>query len=215
MLCRDESRFDELKKVVPSEYHTNLAPFKADLSKESDAIALRQEILRLDGQLNHVVASCGGGWRTDGPLSDLSVEQYTKVLTDYTLPHFICFKTFAKQLAQTPNSTYMFITGGSCESKVFDPKACMVPITTGTQYGLFTASNSEFARNKNLAIVELRLSFWIRKELDAKFEQKKAKFEVGHDYVGKFVPKLIVKHKSDVYKIQDRTVGDQLFNSLA
>jgi hypothetical protein len=50
--------------------------------------------------------------------------------------------------------------------------------------------------------------------LKGKFDQKKSQLEVGHDWVGKFVPKLITKGKSEVYKVTTRSVGDQLFNTL-
>ena len=49
----------------------------------------------------------------------------------------------------------------------------MLPISTGAQYGMFTSANSEFNRNKNLSVMELRIFTWVRRELDAKFEQKK------------------------------------------
>ncbi len=90
----------------------------------------------------------------------------------------------------------------------------MLPVTTGAQYGLFTSANSEYARHKNLAVIELRIFTWIRRDADAKFEAKKAELELGTDYVARFIPKLIAKHKSDVYKIQGRTSGNKLFASL-
>lgn len=62
--------------------------------------------------------------------------------------------------------------------------------------------------------MEFRLFMWIRRALDSKFEAKKSQLEVGHDWVGKFMPKLILKAKSEVYKVPTRNAGDQLFNSL-
>lgn len=116
MAARDESRFNELKTIVPSQFHSNLAFYKADLSQEEQVMALREEILRKDGQLNHVVASMGG-WRTDGNLSTVTVENYQKGIQDLTLPHFVCYRTFSKLLSETPKSTYTFITGG--RTKIF------------------------------------------------------------------------------------------------
>lgn len=62
--------------------------------------------------------------------------------------------------------------------------------------------------------MELRLFFWIRKKLDSNFDPRKSQLEVGHDFVGRFVPKIILKHKSEVYKIQTRSVGEQLYKTL-
>lgn len=98
--------------------------------------------------------------------------------------------------------------------KAFDPKASMLPIGAGHVYGMYTSAISEFRTNKNLSIIELRLFFWIRRQLDSKFNPKTSQSEVGHDYVGKFVPKLIARNKSEIYKIQSRSVGDQLFEKL-
>lgn len=66
--------------------------------------------MQQDGQINHVVVSVGG-WRTDGPLSTVSTETYQKVVSEFTLPHFNCYKTFVKILSQQPKSTYTMITG--------------------------------------------------------------------------------------------------------
>ena len=73
---------------------------------------------------------------------------------------------------------------------------------------------SEFKGNKNLSLMELRLFFWIRKALDSKFDPKKSQMEVGHDYVGKFLPKMILKNKSEIYKITARATGDQLYSKF-
>lgn len=210
---RSEKGFNELKSLVPAEHHGNLSFYKADLTNEAETARVRDEIVKKEGQINHVVVSVGG-WRTDGLLSSLSTEKYLKGVTDLTLPHFVCYKTFAPLLAKQPKSTYTFITGGSGEAKFFDPKASMLPVGAGALYGMFTSAVSEYKANKNVSFIELRLFFWIRRQLDSKFDPKKSQLEVGHDYVGKFVPKLILKGKSDIYKIQTRSIGDQLFQKL-
>ncbi len=98
--------------------------------------------------------------------------------------------------------------------KYFDPKASILPPCKAHIYGMYISACSEFKSNKNLSLIQLRLYFWIRNELDTKFAAKKSQYEVGHDYVAKFVPKLILKNKTEVYKVQTRNVGDQLYNSL-
>lgn len=90
----------------------------------------------------------------------------------------------------------------------------MLPVSASHVYGLYRSAFSEFNGNKNLTLMEFRLFMWIRRALDSKFEAKKSQLEVGHDWVGKFMPKLILKAKSEVYKVPTRNAGDQLFNSL-
>ena len=210
---RSESKLDELKKFIPEEFHSNLKLVKADLANEKEIADVRDEILRKEGKINHVVASIGG-WRTDGKLSTVTVDQYVKGSHDMTVPHFVCYKTFAKLLSEKPNSTYTFIAGGSGDVKYFDPRASLLPINKSAIYGMYISACSEFKGNNNLALIQLRLYFWIRRCADSKFDPKKSQFEVGHDYVGKFLPKLILKNKSEIYKVQTRSVGDQLFNTL-
>ncbi len=54
----------------------------------------------------------------------------------------------------------------------------------------------------------------MRRDRDSKFDPKKAQMEVGTDYVAKFVPKIILMNKSEVYKLTTRAVADQLFTTL-
>lgn len=210
---RNEAKFEALEQSVPAEYKSNLELIKANLSNEVDCIKVKDRILRTDGQLNHVVASIGG-WRTDGPLSSVTVADYKQALEDMTLPHFVCYRTFARLLAEKPNSTYTFVTGGSCDAKMFDPRASILPPSAGLDYGLYTSAVSEYARNKNLKLMQLRVYFWVRPEMDSKFDPKKSQMEAGTDYVAKFVPKIILKNKNEIYKLPTRSVADQLYSTL-
>lgn len=211
--ARSEARFDELKKVIPANHHAQLGFVKADLANENECERMRDEILNRDKQLNHVVASIGG-WRTNGPLSQVKLADYKATLDYLTLPHFVVYKTFVKHLSQTPKSTYTLVTGGSGDVKFFDPNASLLPIGAGQLYGFYTSAMSEMRTNKNLSLIQYRVYTWVRKQADKELEAKKAQLELGHDYVGKFVPKLILKHKSEIYKLPTRSQGDKLFESL-
>lgn len=210
---RDVSKFDQLVDSIPNEHRDNLNLVKADLANEVECIRVRDKILRAEGKLNHVVASIGG-WRTDGKLSTLTIDQYQKGLKEMTLPHMTCYRTFSKLLSETPNSTYTFVTGGSGDAKFFDPRASMLPPSAGLVYGMYTSACSEYKGNKNLKLIQYRVYFWIRPDLDSKFDPKKSQMEAGHDYVGKFIPKLILKNKTETYKLPTRSVADQLYESL-
>merc|ERR1712127_62249 len=211
---RDEGRFAKLLQTILASLRSQVELFKGDVSLEKDAGQLKQAIHTKDGQLNHVVSSIGGGFRQDGKLSTLSVDTFNAVMYHYTVPHFVVYKTFAPDLAKTPQSTYTFVTGGSTEARMFDPKASMLPVTTGAHYGLFTSANSEFPRNKNMTIMELRVFTWVRRDADSTFAAKKKELELGTDFVGSFVPKIIAKRKTDIYKVQNRTSAVKLFDSL-
>jgi hypothetical protein len=142
---------------VPSDVRPSLTLLKADLSNEIDCIRLKDAILKEHGQSDHVVTSIGG-WRTDGPLSNLTVSEYQKPLQEMTLPHFAVHRTF--------------VTGGSCDAARFDPKASMLPPSAGLGYGLYTAAFSAHARSKNLKVIQLRPYFWVRRDHDTVFVKK-------------------------------------------
>lgn len=213
MAARDESRFEALIKSVPADHRGNLNLVKADLSNEKDAMEVRDKIIQKDGQLNHVVASIGG-WRTEGNLSTVPVETYQQALTDMTLPHFVTYRTFAKMLSEKPNSTYTFVTGGSADVKIFDPRASILPPSAGLMYGMYTSACSEYRTNKNLKLIQLRVYFWVRREPDYKFDPKKSQMEAGSDYVAKFLPKVILKNKTETYKLPTRAIADKLYSTL-
>lgn len=174
---------------------------------------LKDEILKKEGKINHVISSIGG-WVTLGKLSDISVESFQKELNDNAIAHFVVYKTFVKELAQTPNSTFIFISGGSAEAKYFEPTASTIPIGSSCVHGIYISASSEFKEHQNLALIEFRLFLWIRKQADINFDQSNSEYEVGHDYIGKFIPKLIIRHKSDLYRITCRSQGDQLYEEF-
>jgi NAD(P)-dependent dehydrogenase (short-subunit alcohol dehydrogenase family) len=101
---------------------------KVNLNSEKETQQLRDDILKKEGKLNHVIVSVGG-WRTDGKLSTVSVDTYEAAVRDMTLPHFICYKTFSQLLSENAKSSYTFVTSGAGESRLFDPKASMKPVT--------------------------------------------------------------------------------------
>jgi NAD(P)-dependent dehydrogenase (short-subunit alcohol dehydrogenase family) len=53
--------FDELRKFVSSQYHSNLLNFLGDVTVEKTFIDMRNEIMERHGKVNHVVV-CGGAW---------------------------------------------------------------------------------------------------------------------------------------------------------
>ena len=108
--ARSDAKFEELKKSLPVSVHSQLEMRKVNLCNEAETQKLREEVLRKEGKLDHVVVSVGG-WRQDGKLSAVSVDNYETAIREMTLPHFVCYRTFSKLLSETPKSSYTFITG--------------------------------------------------------------------------------------------------------
>jgi short-subunit dehydrogenase len=56
---RDENRLNEIKNSLPEAIRTNLNTIKSEIDTEADCARVRDEILRVDKQINHVVSSLG------------------------------------------------------------------------------------------------------------------------------------------------------------
>jgi NAD(P)-dependent dehydrogenase (short-subunit alcohol dehydrogenase family) len=56
---RDENRLNEIKNSLPVGLRSNLHTIKSEIDTEVDCARVRDEILRVDKQINHVVSSLG------------------------------------------------------------------------------------------------------------------------------------------------------------
>ena len=209
---RTEQRFEELKAITPNDLHGRLRFYKSDLATEEDFERLRNEILKKDAKINHVV-SCFGGWQEHGLMSTVKLKDFKEAMDYYVNPHFLMYTTFAKILSETPKSTFTSIQGGGAEAEIFFvPKASIFPIVGRALAGIMVSAKTEFKDNPNIRFIEYRISTWVRKEADEKF--KTEDFEVGHDYVAKFLPKMILKHETACYRLKTRREADKAFESL-
>jgi len=128
---------------------------------------------------------------------------------------FICYSTFAKALAQTPGSTYTFVTGGSAQdNKPFPVRfaaASMLAPTTALIYGMYSSAECENRENVNLEINQLRIHFFIRPRMDSEFDEKNSEFEVGKDFIGRFFPKLMNVKRGGLTVLENRTQANATF----
>lgn len=164
-----------------------------------------------------MVSSLGSWWQK-GVLSDQSLEEFNDVITNAISSHFVVYKTFAKILAANPGSTYTFITGGSGEmgenGHVFLKDASLIPLISHGVYGLYEAAYAEFEGHENLKISQLRIFIWVRPKADSNFDANTSQMEVGNDFIGRFMPKIIAKHKSGMFKVKSRQQADAEFENI-
>ena len=214
--ARSQNNFEAFTSTVPEHLRPNLRLRKVDSASKEESAALLEEILALDVQINHVVSSMGG-WQEHGMLSDVSVEAFKAAIGDMSMPHFICYSTFAKVLAQTPGSTYTFVTGGSAQdNKPFPVRfasASMLAPTTALIYGMYSSAECENRENVNLEINQLRIHFFIRPRMDSEFDEKNSEFEVGKDFIGRFFPKVMNVKRGGLTVLENRTQANATFES--
>lgn len=163
--------------------------------------------------LIYVPKKIKGGWWQKGVLSDQSIEEYNSVIADMVTSHFFVYKTFAKELAKQPGSTYTFISGGSgemCEQDdfTFYPDASLIPLGSAGVYGLYNGAKSEFKDHANLRISQLRISVWVRRQADSSFDPTKASHEVGTDFIGRFIVKIAENHRGGLLRVKSRGEGE-------
>jgi 3-oxoacyl-[acyl-carrier protein] reductase len=119
--------------VIPTRYPEKIKAFQHTLPESGrlitvegnvgdpkDAERVRDEVINKTRVLNAVVASLGG-WFQGTNLTDLSLDLWTKALDNNLTPHFLFAKTFLPLIADSYDSTYTMINGGSA----------LIPFPTG------------------------------------------------------------------------------------
>lgn len=198
-------------KSVPNSQKGNLKVRAAATSSEDEVIRIREEILKQEGKINHVVSSLGGWWQK-GTLSHQSLDEYRKIIDDSATSHFIVYKTFSKILSETPNSTYTFITGTIGEKGL--PDTSLITIGSSVVYGIYQAARGEHKKSPNLAVNEVRYGLLIKNIPDKDVDPAESAMTVGNEWAAKFVTKAISKHQHTYYRIVSRQQGDELYASL-
>ena len=199
--------------MIPEAFRLNLRLHKAHVSNEKECIDLRDEIIKRDSKINHVVASLGGWWQ-NGVLSEQSVDEFQKVFVDLVKLHFIVYKTFSKVLIKEPKSTYTFITGALGEGCETMPDTSLLCTAASSIFGLYLAAYSEHLHNPNLKINEVRFGCMISDKSDKEINSDLNDYQVGKDWTAKYVTKVIIDHKSGSHRIYGRKQGDEFYNNF-
>ena len=190
---------------------------KGEIANEADCAKVRDQILSVDKTVHHVVSSLGSWWQK-GVLSEQSVEEFNALISNAVISHFVVYKTFAKILASNPGSTYTFITGGSGEScekgEIFFADASLIPVMSNAVYGLYDSAYSEFHNHPNLKVSQLRIFIWVRPKSDSNFDANTSQFEVGNDFIGRFIPKIIKKHRDGIFRAKSRQEANAEFENI-
>ena len=121
-------RLRELLKDIPTE---KLITIEGGLGDFASAEALRSKILDECDRLDAVIASLGGTWNENIPLTEVSMDDWQKFLFTNLTTHFVTARTFLPVLARTKGSSYTFLGGGAAEIPI--PNYSMVAIPAAGQ----------------------------------------------------------------------------------
>ena len=110
---RSSDKLDRLRELLKDTSTDKLITIEGGLGDIEHGEALRDEILSKCDRLDAVVASLGGSWDRNVPLTEVSMDEWQKYLFTNLTTHFVTARTFLPVLAKTQGSSYTFLTGGA------------------------------------------------------------------------------------------------------
>jgi NAD(P)-dependent dehydrogenase (short-subunit alcohol dehydrogenase family) len=112
---RKSEKLEELRGYLGDLATERFIPLVGDLTSFESAEKLRDQILNQFSELDTIVASIGGTWHGNAPLTELSMENWQNYLTANLTTHFVCARTFLPILGQKKGSSYTFLGGSAAE----------------------------------------------------------------------------------------------------
>ncbi|VEP11562.1 Short-chain dehydrogenase/reductase SDR [Hyella patelloides LEGE 07179] len=128
---RKADQLEQLRDLLKDTSTEKLVTMTADLGDLASAEKLRDKILDKYDRLDAVVASLGGTWDRNVPMTEVSMEEWQKFLFTNLTTHFVTAKTFLPVLAQTEGSSYTFLGGGAANTPI--PNYSLVGIPAAAQ----------------------------------------------------------------------------------
>ena len=128
---RKAEKLDRLRDLLKDTSTEKLVTMTADLGDLASAEQLRDEIISKYNCLDAVVASIGGTWHRNVPMTEVSMDEWQQFLFTNLTTHFVTAKTFLPVLAQTEGSSYTFLGGGAANTPV--PNYSVVAIPAAAQ----------------------------------------------------------------------------------
>ena len=117
-------RLRELLKDIPTE---KLITIEGGLGDFASAEALRDKILDRCDRLDAVIASLGGTWHKNIPLTEVSMDDWQKFLFTNLTTHFVTARTFLPVLNRTKGSSYTFLGGSAAEIPIPNYSVVAIP----------------------------------------------------------------------------------------
>ena len=128
---RKKESLEQLRDLLKDTDTEKLITMTADLGELSSAEQLRDEILSKCDRLDAVVASIGGTWHRNVPMTEVSMDEWQKFLFTNLTTHFVTAKTFLPVLAKNKGSSYTFLGGGAANQAI--PNYSVVAIPAAAQ----------------------------------------------------------------------------------
>ena len=124
---RSSDKLDRLRQLLKDTSTEKLITIEGGLGDFENAETLRDKILEQCDRLDAVVASLGGTWHKNIPLTEVSIDDWQKFLFTNLTTHFVTARTFLPVLARTKGSSYTFLGGGAAETPIPNYSVVAIP----------------------------------------------------------------------------------------
>ena len=133
-------------------------PIVGEISQIHDAERIRDQILKQFGKLDVVVASLGGWWFGNKPVTEVSMTEWQQYLDSNLTSHFITARTFLPLLKAQKGASYTLIGGAAAEIPI--PNVSLVSIPAAGQLMLAQLLMAE-NKNSGVRINEVIIHSWV------------------------------------------------------
>ncbi|MBU7585310.1 MAG: SDR family oxidoreductase [Nostoc sp. TH1S01] len=102
-------------------------PIVGEITHIESAESIRDQLLKQFGQLDAVVASLGGWWFGNKPVTEVSITEWQQYLDSNLTSHFIAARTFLPVLKEHKGASYTFIGGAAAEVPIPNVSPVSIP----------------------------------------------------------------------------------------
>ncbi|MBD2363917.1 SDR family oxidoreductase [Anabaena minutissima FACHB-250] len=129
---RQAEKLEELRTYLGELAHGDrFMPIVGEISQVESAEIIRDQLLKQFGKLDAVVASLGGWWFGNKPVTEVSIAEWQQYLDSNLTSHFIAARTFLPVLQENKGASYTLIGGAAAEVPI--PNVSPVSITAAGQ----------------------------------------------------------------------------------
>jgi NAD(P)-dependent dehydrogenase (short-subunit alcohol dehydrogenase family) len=132
-------------------------PIVGEIGQIDSAESIRDQLLQQFGKLDAVVASLGGWWFGNRPLTEVSIAEWQQYLDSNLTSHFIAARTFLPVLQERKGASYTLIGGAAAEVPI--PNVSPVSIPAAGQMMLAQVLMQE--NKSTIRINEVIIHSWV------------------------------------------------------
>ncbi|MEA5565358.1 MULTISPECIES: SDR family oxidoreductase [unclassified Anabaena] len=156
---RQAEKLEELRTYLGELAHGDrFMPIVGEISQVESAEIIRDQLLKQFGKLDAVVASLGGWWFGNKPVTEVSIAEWQQYLDSNLTSHFIAARTFLPVLQENQGASYTLIGGAAAEVPI--PNVSPVSITAAGQLMLAQVLMQE-NKGSSVRINEVIVHSWV------------------------------------------------------